>query len=145
MSKDKVKKLFGKSQRVWILVAIMLVLTILQPGVFLTGANMKSILLSISIYGIMVCGTIFPILLGGIDLSVGAVAAAAGALAVTQIVDHNYSTTGVIIGVAGGLLLGCAVGLVHGLIVTQFGVPAFLINACLPEYCIWNCTTSDGE
>ena len=91
MSKDKVKKLFGKSQRVWILVAIMLVLTILQPGVFLTGANMKSILLSISIYGIMVCGTIFPILLGGIDLSVGAVAAAAGALAVTQIVDHNYS------------------------------------------------------
>ena len=106
----------------------MLVLTILQPGVFLTAANMKSILLSISIYGIMVCGTIFPILLGGIDLSVGAVAAAAGALAVTQIVTHDYSMTGVLIGIAGGLLLGCVVGLIHGLIVTQFGVPAFLIT-----------------
>ena len=128
MNKDKVKKIFGKSQRLWILVAIMLVLTILQPGVFLTGANMKSILLSISIYGIMVCGTIFPILLGGIDLSVGAVAAAAGALSVTQIVAHDYSTAGVIIGIAGGLLLGCVVGLVHGLIVTQFAVPAFLIS-----------------
>lgn len=128
MTKNNVKKLFGKSQRVWILVAIMLVLTILQPGVFLTGANMKSILLSISIYGVMVCGTIFPILLGGIDLSVGAVAAASGALAVTQIVSHNYSAAGVAIGISGGLLLGCAVGLIHGLIVTRFGVPAFLIT-----------------
>ena len=32
MNKDKAKKLFGKSQRLWILVAVMLVLTILQPG-----------------------------------------------------------------------------------------------------------------
>lgn len=128
MNKDKIKKVLGRSQKLWILVVIMLVLTILQPGVFLTAANMKSILLSISIYGIMVCGTIFPILLGGIDLSVGAVAAAAGALAVTQIVAHDYSMTGVLIGIVGGLLLGCVVGLIHGLIVTQFGVPAFLIT-----------------
>lgn len=128
MKIDSVKKVLGKSQRLWILVVIMLVLTVLQPGVFLTVSNIRSILLSISIYGIMVCGTIFPILLGGIDLSVGAVAAAAGALAVTQIVGHDYSTTGVVIGIGGGLLLGCAVGLVHGLIVTQFGVPAFLIT-----------------
>ena len=78
--KPDIRKILGKSQRIWILAAVMLVLTLLQPGVFLTGANMKSILLSISVYGIMVCGTIFPILLGGIDLSVGAVAAAAGLL-----------------------------------------------------------------
>lgn len=50
------------------------------------------------------------------------------ALTVTQIVGHNYSATSVVIGIAGGLLLGCVVGLVHGLIVTQFGVPAFLIT-----------------
>lgn len=59
MSKDIIKKALGKSQKLWILLAIMLVMTILQPGVFLTVDNMKSILLSISIYGIMVCGTIF--------------------------------------------------------------------------------------
>ena len=53
-----IKSILGKSQRLWILLAIMLVLTILQPGVFLTVANIKSILMSISIYGIMVCGTI---------------------------------------------------------------------------------------
>ncbi|PXV85611.1 ribose transport system permease protein [Lachnotalea glycerini] len=122
------KKILSKSQKLWILLIVMLILTILQPGVFLTAANMKSILLSISIYGIMVCGTIFPILLGGIDLSVGAVAAAAGAFAVVQIVKSNYSTSGVIIGVLGGLLLGVFVGLIHGIIVSKFDVPAFLIT-----------------
>lgn len=126
--KMDIKEILGKSQRLWILAAVMLVLTVLQPGVFLTAANMKSILLSISVYGIMVCGTIFPILLGGIDLSVGAVAAAAGAFAVTWIVDHGFTNGAVIVGVLGGLLLGAAVGLIHGIIVTRFAVPPFLIT-----------------
>ncbi|MDD3368193.1 MAG: ABC transporter permease [Lachnospiraceae bacterium] len=123
-----IKTIFNKSQKLWILVVVMIILTVLQPGVFLTFANMKSILLSISIYGIMVCGTIFPILLGGIDLSVGAVAAAAGAFTVVQIVNSGYTNQGVIIGVCGGLLLGIIVGLVHGVIVTRFNVPPFLIT-----------------
>ena len=108
--KMDIKTIFGKSQRLWILVAVMLVLTVLQPGVFLTAANMKSILLSISVYGIMVCGTIFPILLGGIDLSVGAVAAAAGAFTVTWIVDHGFTNGAVVVGVLGGLLLAAGNG-----------------------------------
>ncbi len=126
--KMDMKSIFGKSQKLWILVAVMLVLTLLQPGVFLTAANMKSILLSISVYGIMVCGTIFPILLGGIDLSVGAVAAAAGAFAVTWIVDHDFTNGAVVVGVVGGLLLGAIVGMIHGVIVTRFSVPPFLIT-----------------
>ena len=117
-----------KSTRLWILVVIMLVLTVLQPGVFLTGANMRSILLSISIYGIMVCGTIFPILLGGIDLSVGAVAAASGAFCVVQIVNSDFSVSGTIKGLIGGLILGCVVGAIHGVIVSKFDVPPFLIT-----------------
>lgn len=130
MKKNKfnVKEVIGKSQRLWILLVIMLVLTILQPGVFLTVANMKSILMSISIYGIMVCGTIFPILLGGIDLSVGAVAAAGGAFCVVQIVNSNFSTSGVIIGVIGGLMIGIIVGAIHGIIITAVDVPPFLIT-----------------
>lgn len=124
----ELKKIAGRSQKLWILVAVMLILTILQPGVFLTGANMKSVLLSISIYGIMVCGTIFPILLGGIDLSVGAVAAAAGAVTVQMIVRSGYSDSGVLVGICAGLLFGGMIGLLHGVIVTRFQVPAFLIT-----------------
>ena len=117
-----------KSTRLWILAAVMLVLTALQPGVFLTGANIKSILLSISIYSIMVCGTIMPIILGGIDLSVGAVAAAAGAFAVVRIVNSDYSAAGVALGILGGLSLGALVGIVHGVVIAKFRVPPFLIT-----------------
>ena len=126
--KKSVLSVFKKSTRLWILVAVMLVFTILQPGIFLTADNMKSVLLSISIYGIMVCGTIFPILLGGIDLSVGAVAAAAGAFAVTRIVNNGFTTSSALYGLAGGLVLGCIVGVVHGIIVSKFSVPPFLIT-----------------
>lgn len=123
-----IKQLLKNSTRLWILVAVMLVLTVLQPGVFLTASNMKSILLSISIYGIMVCGTIMPILLGGIDLSVGAVAAAAGAFAVVQIVNSGYSAVGLVVGLLGGIALGAAVGAIHGVVISQFSVPPFLIT-----------------
>ncbi len=122
------KKIMSRLQRPLILVVIMLVLTILLPNVFPTWSNFKSILLAISIYGIMVCGTIFPILLGGIDLSVGATAALSGGCTVLIIVNNNYSPLSVLIGIIIGLCSGIIVGLIHGLIVTNFDVPPFLIT-----------------
>jgi ribose/xylose/arabinose/galactoside ABC-type transport system permease subunit len=125
-----------KSPRLWILVVVMLVLTLLQQGVFLTGANMKSVLFSISIYGIMVCGSIFPILLGGIDLSVGAVAAASGAFTVVYIVNHGATTSSAIIGILGGLAIGLVIGLIQGLVISLFNVPAFLVTLAF-QYIIY--------
>ena len=55
-------------QKPLILLAVMGVLTALQPAIFPTAGNFSNILLAISIYGVMTCGAIFPVLLGGIDL-----------------------------------------------------------------------------
>lgn len=126
--KVDIKSILKKSSRTWILLVIILVLAMLQPGVFLTIANIKSILMSISIYGIMVCGTVFPVLLGGIDLSVGAVAASGGAFCVVSIVNSGNSQLGVVIGILGGIAIGVLVGMIHGVIVTTFDVPPFLIT-----------------
>lgn len=128
MRNADIKKLISRFQKPLILLVVMILLTILQPGVFLTLGNFRSILLAISIYGIMVCGTIYTILLGGIDLSVGAIAAMSGACAVTIIVKFDYSTAGVILGLIVGLVSGCLVGSVHGIIVSKFEVPPFLIT-----------------
>jgi ribose transport system permease protein len=117
-----------KFQKLLIIVTVMLILTILQPHAFPTANNFKSILLAISIYGIMVCGAIYPILLGGIDLSVGAVAALSGACTVLTIVHYGYTIPGVLLGIVIGLASGIIVGLLHGLIVTNFNVPPFLIT-----------------
>ena len=125
---SEIRKLMGKSSKLWILVAVMLILTVLNPGIFLTLNNMKSILLAISIYGIMLCGAIFPILMGGIDLSVGAVAASAGAFTVTWIVNHGETDLSVVVGVLGGLAIGALAGIFHSIIITRFAVPAFLVT-----------------
>lgn len=128
MNRINIKSLISRFQQVFILLAVVAVLTVLQPGVFLTIGNFKSILLAISVYGVMVCGTIYPILLGGIDLAVGATAAMSGACAVVTIVNFNYSTQGVIFGILLGLTAGILTGAIHGIIVSKFNVPPFLIT-----------------
>lgn len=128
MKKLSNMRLAGRFQKPLILLAVMVLLTILQPGVFLTLSNFRSILLAISIYGVMVCGTIYPILLGGIDLAVGATAAMSGACAVLAVVRSDYSTQGVIVGVLLGLAAGTVAGALHGVIVSRFDVPPFLIT-----------------
>lgn len=126
--KNGIRQLLSKYQRLVMLLAVILIMTVLQPGVFLTMGNFKSILLAISIYGIMVCGTIFPILLGGIDLSVGAIAATSGACVVLTTIKFEYSSGGVVLGIFLGVGVGLVIGLIHGLIVAYFQVPAFLVT-----------------
>lgn len=129
MSKEMNNKgLAVRFQKPLILLVVMMALTLMNPGIFLTLGNFKSILLAISVYGVMVCGTIYPILLGGIDLSVGATAAMSGACVVLTVVKMDYSVAGVALGILIGLLAGVAAGMVHGIIVANFNVPPFLIT-----------------
>ncbi len=128
MSLETVKHWISRLQKPLILVAVALLLTILQPEAFLSFSNFRSILLSISIYGLMVCGAIYPILLGGIDLAVGATAAMSGATTVIFIVGHGGTDSSVIVGVLIGLAVGSLAGVIHGLIVSMFNVPPFLIT-----------------
>jgi ribose/xylose/arabinose/galactoside ABC-type transport system permease subunit len=115
-------------RKVLILLAIVIVMSILQPRAFPTWNNMMSILYAISIYGVMVCGTIFPIMLGGIDLSVGPTAALSGAVTVVLMIRMGQTNASVAAGVLVGLLVGCLVGLFNGVIISFFRVPAFLIT-----------------
>ena len=55
-----------------ILIAFIVVLWLLAGGNFMNVSNIGSVLNSVSVIGIMVCGTIFVFLIGGIDLSIGA-------------------------------------------------------------------------
>lgn len=128
MNKNNKSALLKRFQKPLILLAVMLVMVILQPKIFPTWNNMLSILYAVSIYGTMICGMIFAVLLGGIDLSVGPVAALSGAVTVLTIIGMGKTTGSVVVGIILGLLAGSAVGLVNGLIVSYFNVPAFLIT-----------------
>lgn len=128
MPAKNIKKYMQRLQKPLVLLIIIAVMTILQPRIFLTWNNFQSILYAISIYGIMVCGTIYPILLGGIDLSVGSVAALSGAVSVMTIIHFGQTGMSVVLGILFGLITGMIVGILHGLIVSNFKVPPFLIT-----------------
>ncbi|MEE3419734.1 MAG: ABC transporter permease [Lachnospiraceae bacterium] len=111
-----------------ILVAFIVVLTILRPKTFPTLSNISNVLWSVSVIGIMVCGTIYVFLLGGIDLSIETLC---GLCAVTIVeVIHACGDTngGVFLGICAALAVGLGAGLIHGLIITRFKVPAFLVT-----------------
>lgn len=114
--------------KLFILFAFMLLLTVIAPKSFLKVTNLTNVLWSVSVVGIMVSGSIFVILVGGIDLSVGAMLALTGILVVRTIRYFNYSEFGFFLGVLLALAAGVLVGLIHGIVITRFQVPAFLIT-----------------
>ena len=129
MKNEKLRKVFGSSlgQRAMILIAIFIVMAIAEPK-FFTGKNWASILLAIAIYGIMACGMLFTILVGGIDFSVASVAACAGSYLAFNWVGSGYTTAGFVKGICCGLLVGVIVGVLHGVLTTYLALPAFVIT-----------------
>lgn len=90
---------------------------------FLSIPNLVNVALSIAITGILAVGMTFVILTGGIDLSVGSVAALAGVAAAML-----AGTSGVPAAVVVAIGIGLAVGLFNGITISRFGVPPFVVT-----------------
>ncbi len=119
---------FSRYSKPIILLAFVVILAILRPKAFLSIGNISNVLWSVSVIGIMVSGTIYVFLLGGIDLSI---ATLCGLCAVTIVeVIHACGDTvgGVLLGILVALCVGAAAGFLHGFIITKFKVPAFLVT-----------------
>jgi len=124
------KKKFSveKYSRILILLLFIVVLTIIRPKSFPTVNNISNVLWSISVVGILVSGSIFVMLLGGIDLSVGSLMGLSAVVTVITIRNNDYTNQGVILGIVLALLVGIAAGALHGFLVMTFNVPAFLVT-----------------
>ncbi len=110
----------------YIILVLVLIMAILDP-VFLTWNNFMSILLAICIYGIMMCGTIFPLLTGGMDLSIASNAALAGCIAIV-IASKGGTTGAAVVGILVGLGVGALCGAINGLVSFVFRIPAFIVT-----------------
>lgn len=94
--------------------------TVLVPG-FLSVANMQSVLVNASIVAIVGFGMTLVIVILGLDLSVGAVAALTSCVGAAA-----TNALGIPAGVGCMLILGCAVGLLNGVLIMVLRVPAFV-------------------
>jgi ribose transport system permease protein len=125
----KVTKFLGSAwgQRALLLIVICVVMAICEPKFFL-GSNFSSILLAIAIYGIMACGMLFTVLVGGMDLSVGSMAALAGTLLAIVTIKFDYSPAGFLLGFLLAMTVSLLVGFIHGILVTRIKIPAFVVT-----------------
>ena len=100
---------------------------------FLSVPNLVNVALSIAINGILAVGMTAVILTGGIDLSVGSVAALAGVIAAA--VATGGGTASVFPAALAALGVGLAVGLFNGVMVARFRVPAFVTTLAMLTIC----------
>ncbi len=117
-------RLFG------VLLALMVILSLISDR-FLTVDNLTNVLWSVCLIGIMTTGAMYAPVTGGIDLSVGSMAALAGILA-----NVFMNTFGMhwILAMLLTLLIGAVIGWVNGIVTTKFLVPAFIVTMAAKTY-----------
>lgn len=95
---------------------------------FLTVDNLLNVALQTSIVALMGIGITFTIVTGGIDLSVGSVAAFAGALSAGLAVRQGLGSYPAI---AAGLAAGAALGAVNGALIVWGRIPPFVATLAM--------------
>lgn len=94
-------------------------------GNFFKPVNLVNLSLQMASVGTIAVGVVFVLLLGEIDLTVGIVSGlAAGVLAVLNV---RLGLPGPV-AVGSALVAGALVGLIQGLWITRFGIPAFVVT-----------------
>jgi len=108
---------------------------------FLSEANILNIMRQVSISGIIAFGVLFTILIAGIDLAVGSVAALAGVV-VAKLLVMGMPIWAAVVATIG---LGAAIGMFNAFSVFRLGIPAFIVTlAGLQAYRGGALLVSDG-
>jgi ribose/xylose/arabinose/galactoside ABC-type transport system permease subunit len=103
-----------------IFAVLVVVLAVISPT-FRDPVNLVNVLQQNSIIGIVACGMLLMIVVGGFDLSVGAVGAMSSVVAAVMFIQF-----GIVPGVIAALLSGLAVGLLNGTLIAKIGINPFV-------------------
>jgi D-xylose transport system permease protein len=108
-----------------VVVGLLLIGTIFQilNPVFLSSGNLVNLILDSCAVGVMALGIVCVLLVGEIDLSVGSVSGFSGAIVAVLFIRHEWNW---ILAVGVACLVACAIGLLYGILLTQFGMPSFV-------------------
>ena len=106
------------------LALIWLIFWYLNPN-FLTGRNLTNLVLQITSMGTIAVGLVLVLLLGEIDLSVGAVSGVAAAVMAIVNVQHGLPA---LVAIGAAILVGLAIGLGQGFWFTFLRIPSFVVT-----------------
>jgi ribose transport system permease protein len=108
------------SQGVLIALALLILFGWLRYDNFLGAFNISTVLRYNSMFALVALGMAFVIMTGGIDLSVGAVAA------MSSVVAALLSPYGAFVGALGGVFAGLCVGAVNGFVIVRLRILPFI-------------------
>lgn len=109
-----------------LLILLCMIVAVLNPR-FLGGANLQNLARLVGIYGIFSLGAGLVILTGGIDLSVGSLLALLGVLLSFMLLTWHVPWPVAVVVV---VMLGAALGWVHGRLVARLTIQPFLVTLC---------------
>lgn len=116
------KKWAGKNSALIAFAVLFILAAVLKGNMFLSLNNILNVLRNNSVIGIIALGMTLIIITGGIDLSVGSQLAFAGVVIITVF----NQTQSIIITVLAGAATALILGLITGILVARFNIPAFI-------------------
>ena len=111
--------------RVVLVLAFLWIVFTLAESRFLTASNLTNLALQNAAVGMISVGVVLVLLIGEIDLSIGAVSGLCAAIMAVLTVQHGWSPY---LGLVAGILAGTGIGLLHGVLSTLLRVPSFIIT-----------------
>ncbi|WP_321818492.1 MULTISPECIES: ABC transporter permease [unclassified Paraburkholderia] len=118
--------IYRKYGTVLIFVGIVVLASFVSDA-FLSVSNLTNVLRQVVVVSLLATGVTFIIILGQIDVSLGAVVALTGTIAASVM----SATGSIALAVAAGVAMGIVVGFVNGFVVTQFGIPSFITTLAM--------------
>lgn len=120
---NAVKKIFSHREPtlILIIIALALVISLFSPY-FLTSTNIVSMFMALTVEGIVVIGMVMLLIIGGLDLSVGAVMAFSGVI-VGILINNGFP---VWLAIIVALVLAILIGLLNGFLISEVGLNAFI-------------------
>ena len=111
--------------RVVLALAVIWLVFYVQEPRFMSSVNLSNLVLQMTAVGLVSVGIVLVLLLGEIDLSVGAVSGLAAAIMAVLNVKHGWSPY---LAIAAAVAAGTAIGLFQGSVFTRFAVPSFVVT-----------------
>jgi D-xylose transport system permease protein len=113
------------SVRVILAIAVIWIIFQAENGRFLSAVNLTNLMLQITATGLISVGVVYVLLLGEIDLSVGAVSGVTSALMAVVSVQRGWSPY---VAMAAAVAMGLTIGVVQGALFSLFGIPSFVVT-----------------
>jgi D-xylose transport system permease protein len=92
---------------------------------FLSPRNLSNLLLQIAVLGTLAIGMVLVLVIGEIDLSVGAIAGVSAATLAIAVTQWGVPAA---LAILIALVVGAVIGVIHGLVITSFGIPSFIVT-----------------